>query len=127
MKEEPDVGILSCGVGKHCIESSESSLGGFCVGKDDDNMAIDRTLQVVGNKTVFDLAYDLCYTTKLSHYSCDCNIDLEAKSGTLSCVAAERCAQLYSGCIPGDYFDYCLSGTVDITVTGPTTYYYTTW
>jgi hypothetical protein len=122
-EEHADVGILSCGAGKYCMESTDSSMGGLCV----DNVATDRTLQVVGNKTVFELAYDLCYTTKLSHYSCECNMDLDAKSGMLSCVGSERCAELYSGCYSAEKFQYCLTGTVEAVINGPSTYSYSTW
>jgi hypothetical protein len=129
-----DVGILSCGVGKYCIESNFSSLGGICASplNEVDGLGTSpgrrqRSLQVVRNQSIFDLAYQLCYTSNFTYYTCQCDLDLESSTGKFSCIGEERCSFLYSGCTEYERFQYCLSGSVEATLKGESDYYYTTW
>jgi hypothetical protein len=129
----PDIGVLSCGHGKYCMESTKSSLGGYCAAAVEDeeqsHQSQQRLLQVVGNRTVIELVYQLCYTDTFSYYTCDCSINVNTSTGTFSCVGQERCAYQYSGCSGdgGVRFQYCLNGTVDGQLDGPTSYSYKTW
>jgi hypothetical protein len=142
---EPDIGVLSCSNEYYCMESPESSLGGYCVAKDEQQYTKQqRSLQVVGNRTVFELVYDLCFTDSFIYYTCDCNINNETSTGTFNCIGQKRCAYLYTGCTGADSttvggsgtggigennvrFQYCLEGTVSGKLDGPASYSYTTW
>ena len=66
--DEPDVGVLSCGVGSYCVESDESKIGGFCVSSPDE---LDRALQ--GGDTLLDGIYTVfCPEDALYGEQCNC-------------------------------------------------------
>jgi hypothetical protein len=73
--DEPDVGVLSCGAGRYCVESDESKIGGFCVSSPDE---LDRALQ--GGDTLLDGVYTVfCPDDSLYGDQCNCtNYDPEA-------------------------------------------------
>jgi hypothetical protein len=137
-----DVGVLSCGNEKYCVESEESSLGGVCADNDinndhntDGRPADDiveafgpRRLQLIGNLTVLELAAVLCNSTQFEYYSCECELDYAASVGTFSCFSNERCSFLESGCTTNaESFQYCISGSISGSLEGFSTYAYKTW
>jgi hypothetical protein len=84
---DPDVGILSCGVGRYCMESQDHDLGGICT---DESTAVGdhRDLQVLD----VDAIVSLCDPSSPIYeiYDCDCTNWNDANStGFFECVLFE--------------------------------------
>jgi hypothetical protein len=137
-----DVGILSCGQGRYCLESSlvstaeapiESSLGGVCVDMPAestvgllDSMMLStdrqgsRNLQA-NDTTIIDDMYEICYGNFTSPgVSCDCQgVDVAGYTGSLSCAAEEICRDLSNFC--GYNTTFCYSVTYSLSASAPYT------
>jgi hypothetical protein len=126
-----DVGILSCGIGKYCMESTESSLGGYCVNDDENtkrnnNIPGRRRQQVVGQLSIFELADLFCNkpeTTGLK-LDCNCTVDFEAYSGEFSCYFGPECVDFTAGC-EDDTFPLCSTEKLDAIIDSKMSYTYT--
>eukprot|EP00339_Tiarina_fusa_P018568 CAMPEP_0117085048 /NCGR_PEP_ID=MMETSP0472-20121206/59824_1 /TAXON_ID=693140 ORGANISM="Tiarina fusus, Strain LIS" /NCGR_SAMPLE_ID=MMETSP0472 /ASSEMBLY_ACC=CAM_ASM_000603 /LENGTH=403 /DNA_ID=CAMNT_0004814219 /DNA_START=84 /DNA_END=1295 /DNA_ORIENTATION=- len=83
--EDTDVGILSCGLGRYCMESSGSELGGLCVLE-----SVDRELQYDANATF----PGICNATdpEYDYFDCDCSyFDPVTYTGSISCASGLVC------------------------------------
>lgn len=85
---DPDLGLLSCGFGNFCQESTESSLGGECV--QIANSESGRDLQEVdaSNSTEVSVLAQLCdpSSPEFGSFECDCaDWNLSNVTGTVSC------------------------------------------
>jgi hypothetical protein len=106
--ENADVGILSCGIGRYCAESEESSLGGYCA-----SVQMSRKLQT--NSTLISDLYDVCYGPD-KETSCTCSgVDVAAYTGSISCTYSPSCMELPNAC--GENVTFCYTQTYDLTVT----------
>lgn len=104
-----DIGILSCGDGEHCVASSLSARGGFC-------------MQSSASRQLNALATDVCDPSGFAvTYNCDCSgFDNITGNGDVACTDIENyCFGLfYPGC-----GDACMSHTFTysfINFTSPT-------
>lgn len=91
------LGILTCSMGQYCVESKESSLGGYCV--EPLGHMESRKLQEYGssNMTLFESNYEhFCVENDL----CNCtNIDRDAYTLDVACPLSEEvCYDVYSEC-----------------------------
>jgi hypothetical protein len=128
-----DIGVLSCGMGKYCMESSVSSLGGVCMDSDSDslvsNLPARRRQQVVGRLSVFEVADLFCNrpdTTGLV-VECNCTVDFEAYSGEFSCNfgSTEDCPDFKAGCHYETTFPLCSTEKLVASMESKTSYSYT--
>jgi hypothetical protein len=104
-----DVGILSCGTGRYCAESEESSIGGYCA-----TVEMSRNLQA--NSTLISDLYNICYgQDKYSHCTCS-GVDVAAYTGSVSCTYTPSCMELPNAC--GENITFCYTQTYDLTVLG---------
>mmetsp|Transcript_8307 Transcript_8307/g.13146 ORF Transcript_8307/g.13146 Transcript_8307/m.13146 type:complete len:492 (+) Transcript_8307:196-1671(+) len=104
-----DVGILSCGEGHYCMESTESSLGGFCVS---DQPEASRMLQA--NTTLIEDIYQIC-TGNTSFFGCECDgIDVKSYSGSISCAYEQFCVQVPNVC--GENVTFCYDQSYRLTL-----------
>ncbi|KAG7362701.1 hypothetical protein IV203_026061 [Nitzschia inconspicua] len=94
LKDDADVGVLSCGVGRYCAESADSMMGGFCL-TDDKFGGSRRGLQ--GNTIISELQY-ACDYGYLINYDCTCNLDADAYSGSTTCTSPSVCSASISAC-----------------------------
>ncbi|KAG7360231.1 hypothetical protein IV203_035330 [Nitzschia inconspicua] len=107
-----DVGILSCGAGRYCVQSDESPLGGYCASAE-----VSRNLQ--SNSTILSNMFEVCYG-EAAYPTCSCEgVDMEAYTGSVSCTYTPECVVVPNVC--GDNTTFCYSQTYDLTITG----YYT--
>jgi hypothetical protein len=108
---DPDVGILSCGMGKYCSESTDNNLGGFCVDSSMMEESVHRDLQLN--------ALTQFYNTSSPYYAyfdCDCTqFDLTTGKGDIVCEIGT------SYCID-DANMICLNRTAYGTFSGNETY-----
>jgi hypothetical protein len=139
-----DVGILSCGQGRYCLESSmvssaknlaEFSFQGVCISMPDestvellDSMMLSpneqgsRMLQSNGTSVIDDM-YDICYGNMSDAYvDCDCEgVDVATYTGSLSCQYSEQiCGDLSNVC--GGNVTFCYQITYDLSVSAPYTF-----
>ncbi|KAL3908144.1 MAG: hypothetical protein SGILL_008596, partial [Bacillariaceae sp.] len=94
------VGILSCGPGRYCKESSDSPMGGVCAWSHQggaDDSASHRMLQEDESSIIDDLQY-ACDYAYLIGYDCSCDLDSEQYSGTASCSSPPVCSTYPSAC-----------------------------
>lgn len=102
-----DVGILSCGSGRICMESVESALGGYCTMEE-----MSRHLQ--GNSTLISDLNDICYGPD-AYATCTCEgVDVEAYTGSISCSYVPSCRDAPNTC--GDNVTFCYTQTYDLTI-----------
>ena len=125
-----DVGILSCGIGQYCMESTttESNLGGICVDFDEDvdqnnsNIAVDRrNMQEDGE--ILDKVEELCdYTVDYNDdITCTtCNVDTAAYTANIECEYEESCYVKRLGplCDGQNDTTFCTTGTIDASLSG---------
>ncbi|KAG7343469.1 hypothetical protein IV203_021414 [Nitzschia inconspicua] len=137
-----DVGILSCGKGRYCLESSfvstseypvESSLGGVCV-----DMPAETTIDLLdsimtttqqdqlgsrnlqeNNTTIIEDMNAICYGNFTApNVACECEgVDVAAYTGTLSCSYQETCGDLDNIC--EDTVTFCYAVTYSLSVSAP--------
>jgi hypothetical protein len=120
-----DVGILSCGLGKYCVESSDSPTGGYCV-SNNSRMPGRRRQQVVGRMSILELADLFCNRPEETGLTIDCNctVDFSNFSGEFSCYFGPDCTQVLNGCAE-ETFPLCSTEQVDATLVGVDSYSYT--
>ncbi len=100
-----DVGVLSCGPGRYCLESqlalgqwmggrmleAVAPMGGFCV----EDTVVSRRLQDANSTTLNEVEsmYEICYGDSSAYYShCSCDgVDVEEYVGTLTCKTEPLC------------------------------------
>ena len=126
---DPNVGVLSCGHGKYCAESVESSQGGYCTtqnGADVTNLPGRRRQQVVGRLSIIELADLFCNRPEETGLTVDCNctVDFASFSGEFSCYFGPDCTDITTGC-EGESFPLCSTEQLDATMEGPASYSYT--
>jgi len=122
-----DTGILSCGDGQYCMESAESSLGGFCADIGTTKLPGRRRQQVVGRLNIFELADLFCNRPEESGgltVSCECDIDFAAYTGSFSCYFGPDCTDFKSGC-GEETFPLCSTENLDGVMFSRTNYTYT--
>lgn len=112
------LGILACSVGQYCVESKESTLGGYCVLDPHGWMEVSRKLQDDGslNISLFESTYEqFCVEDGI----CNCtNIDRDTYTLDVLCpLSGEECYNVYSQCfvnltmcVASDY-TYSLTGS----------------
>ena len=89
---DPDVGILSCGIGQYCMETANSNLGGICSFNTSPVAAQDRTLTT----------QPILPCSSSFPYHCDCNgFDTNTFAGSVNCTMTPL------SCV--DCSDYCFS------------------
>jgi hypothetical protein len=118
---DADVGVLSCGVGRYCVESDESTMGGLCVASTAEEEEEDRVLQAE-QFNLFDGLYRV-FCDPTAPYSADCNctgIDSEAYTLEVSCSRAENCTQYISIC--GENTTSCINYGFNFNLSGPGMY-----
>jgi hypothetical protein len=99
--EELDVGVLSCGTGKYCEESTDSLLGGFC---EVEVSSFSRILD--GEEETYSAYYCETHAYRLG---CNCDsFDRETETGRIVCNPYADC------CAPDDAF--CATATYNIDV-----------
>ncbi|KAL3912490.1 MAG: hypothetical protein SGILL_006861 [Bacillariaceae sp.] len=125
---DPNVGLLSCGHGKYCAESSDSSQGGYCT---PENGAVTklpgrRRQQVVGRLSIIELADLFCNRPEETGLTVDCNctVDFASFSGDFSCYFGPDCTDITTGC-EDETFPLCSTEQLDATMEGPASYSYT--
>ena len=144
--DEVDVGILSCGLGRYCRPSSDSTLGGFCVNYRSDNeeastsstttaaSSTDRNLQVLND--VIDFCQDVETSATATGKSfgasgpitCNvCNVDVAEYTGQINCTYAESCYVLGGLCPEDtDMTRFCETTSVEANLTAVDEYVYKT-
>ena len=115
--KEADVGILTCSEGQHCMDSSDSSLGGVCV----DKASYDRFLQqdTDSDTPLLDVMTDLC-TTNNNDEDLTCNTCMVTGDYTadIDCSYKESCYTLASLC-DNEVIDFCSMENITATLDGP--------
>ena len=111
----PDVGVLECGLGRCCMESAESKLGGVCV----DTLEFEERNLQEGNETVWSNAYSLFCEQNAD--KCECT-DVSEGDYTLqvSCSFEDNCIRKESTC--GERLDHCYSAAYTVGITAPGVY-----
>lgn len=105
--QELDIGILSCGIGKYCDESTESSLGGLCVDHENEaSSSVNRMLQD-------DALTPYCSGGDLyMSYNCNCQaVDNITGTGEVFCTPYEDCCSV----VDGENSTVCRTLTYNIT------------
>lgn len=136
-----DVGILSCGEGRYCVESTgHGAPGGVCVGRKHGTGAAPASLVVragrrrhlagrpsrrrhlqAGATTVLDSLGELCNLT--AGVTCEtCAVDVDAYTATVNCTYDESCYMLGGYCGSNETMEFCETAHVMATVTGPGAY-----
>jgi hypothetical protein len=135
MIDTADIGILSCGVGRYCRESKDSSLGGWCVPLETSRRQRRKTLEMNnkktplgGNKvaveresnvvpggsspTLFETITSACETTDY----CDCSgFDNEGLAGTVVCTNnGNYCSTTANHCEEDVELCYTITSTLDV-------------
>lgn len=123
---DADVGVLSCGEGRYCLDISDTTRGsgtntggGVCVDDASGNVAVmHRTLQTDVNgtdPTILDLVSVICDGVTYPNFICQCSaIDPVAYTASASCAVAENCVDIANIC--GDNFTLCYSSSLDIEI-----------
>jgi hypothetical protein len=127
---DPQVGVLACGYGQYCAESSKSALGGYCApqsGLESTKLPGRRRQQVVGRLSIIELADLFCNRPTETGLTVDCNctVDFANFSGEFSCYFGPDCTNINTGCGEDDTFPLCSTEQLDATLEGPTSYSYT--
>jgi len=118
-----DVGILSCGANRYCVESDDSALGGICSSVDIGGDHLQRKLQE--NETIIDVISELCAGSE--NFTCDaCAIDAAAYTATSKCTYTSYCYPIPGLCDDGKTYDFCGTDVLEIQVTGQDIYNYRT-
>jgi hypothetical protein len=92
-----DVGILACGMGKYCVESSDYDLGGVCV----DSAEVDFQRQLQYGNYLSDLCNEA--SENFGDYDCNCDeFDLVSGLGSVECKIYE----VYNSCLGETCFSY---------------------
>ena len=136
--EAADLGVLSCGLGKYCLESTSSSLGGYCAPSSSSSTSASaydddvRELQQVTtgdeeDDDLFTFAYeffcDRNTTTTDYAQNCDCtNVNVESMTLDVSCVQPSTCTVYTNMCDVN--VTNCYSVNFDLKLTGPGMYSY---
>lgn len=126
-EKEPDTGVLSCGAGKYCVESSFSSKGGACVSSPDDldaglQMAAVRNLQS-GDDFWNNVNTLFCDPASEVAPNCECsNADADADLLEVSCTEPEDCS-IYTNTCDANITN-CVIYSFTLNLTGPGTYDY---
>jgi hypothetical protein len=120
-----DVGVLSCGLGRYCLESSDSSTGGYCV-SNKSQMPGRRRQQVVGRMSIIELADLFCNRPEETGLTVDCNctVDFSNFSGEFSCSFGPDCTEVLNGCAE-ETIPLCSTEFLDATLVGADSYNYT--
>ena len=123
--ETADLGVLSCGFGKYCLESTSSSMGGYCVSSSQYDADV-RELQQTGDEDdLFKFAYDFFCDRNNTYYAqnCDCtNVNVESMTLDVSCVQPSTCTVYTNMCDAN--ITNCYSVNFDLNLTGPGMYSY---
>jgi hypothetical protein len=109
-----DVGVLACGGGRHCMGSSNSSLGGVCT----DNVNIHRDLGIDYSGMVEKIEY-LCSDDCECFETCSCDINGTEARADVNCSSANVCFELPGICTGGQMFTGCLNKSFVATATDP--------
>jgi hypothetical protein len=116
--DEVDVGVLSCGVGRYCVESDESKKGGYCVSNLDE---MDRGLQDDPASLFVSLSSLFCNTDAYYYDVCNCtNADPEAYTLEVDCARPEECTEFTSDC--GVNVTSCTTYDFSFSLSGPGSY-----
>ncbi|KAG7374354.1 hypothetical protein IV203_013449 [Nitzschia inconspicua] len=112
---DADIGILSCGDYQYCIESKDSSLGGFCAVVEE---ASERQLQ--RNTTALDSISLVCNQAEnIAQLTCEtCTTDEATYTGEFSCIYTSDCVQVPGLCGDGSTFPFCGTDTSKAIVNG---------
>jgi hypothetical protein len=129
---QADTGVLSCGgQGRYCMESTESSLGGYCQEENKQSAANTKTpgsrrQQVVGQLTIFEIADLFCNNPESTGLTVDCNctVDFQAYSGEFACYFGPDCVDFTAGC-EDDSFPLCSTEKLNAIMDSQTSYTYT--
>jgi hypothetical protein len=135
----PDLGILSCGHNRYCVESSRSDLGGVCVPQE--KVADTRILQYAttssgqneptlssaiqrrnGYNDLFEALSQACIDTNY----CDCSeFDFEQFHGIVECTRlVDYCSRSENYC--GEVVELCYTSHTTLEASGHDDYSYTT-
>ncbi|KAG7374380.1 hypothetical protein IV203_013475 [Nitzschia inconspicua] len=119
-----DIGVLSCGHGRYCVESSDSSSGGYCVSET--QLPGRRRQQVVGRLSIIEIADLFCNRPEETGLSVDCNctVDFTNGSGEFSCSFGPDCVDVKSGCAD-ETFPLCSTEQLTAKIEGTEQYTYT--
>ncbi|KAL3907591.1 MAG: hypothetical protein SGILL_008811, partial [Bacillariaceae sp.] len=101
MNSVMDVGILSCGPGRYCAESTDSSMGGICTLMKRDESGSgneEQSNRFLQDETIIDDLQYACDYAYLIGYDCLCDLDPSTYSGTASCSAPIECSTYPSAC-----------------------------
>jgi hypothetical protein len=117
--EDADVGILTCGANEYCMESTESSLGGFC------SLLQDHQRHLQQNATALDGIQLVCNLDENSPtVNCDvCTTDEAAYTGEFSCTYESNCVTIPGLCGSGTSFDFCGTDNLKGVVNGQDYYH----
>ena len=108
LSKAPDAGIFACGVDRHCVESEESELGGFCVALERAPI-LSRVLQADFTDSCTDGADGLNKT-------CDCSqFNNTSGVGSFTCTTEGFCFEEYA----------TVCGKYEVTYTVENAYTYT--
>jgi hypothetical protein len=120
-----DAGVLSCGLGKYCLESSDSSTGGYCVSSNS-RMPGRRRQQVVGRLSIIELADLFCNRPEETGLTieCNCTVDFSNFSGEFLCYFGPDCTDVSNGCVE-ETFPLCGTEQLQATLVGADSYSYT--
>jgi hypothetical protein len=134
----PDLGILSCGYSRYCVESRRSALGGVCVSQDQavdtrilqsattslgQNEPLSNTIQRRrGDNYLFESLSQACIDTNY----CDCSeFDFEQFHGIVECTRVEGyCSRSENYC--GEEVELCYTSDIILEANGHDDYSYTT-
>ncbi|KAL3938805.1 MAG: hypothetical protein SGARI_001601 [Bacillariaceae sp.] len=115
----PDSGLLSCGVGRYCMESDQSNLGGLCQNLIDTEGEEGRGLQDDANTTIWEDAYTLFCEDNMD--GCECSdVSMEDYTLSISCEFEDTCKPKTSKC--NENIVHCYDATYAWSVTAPATY-----
>jgi hypothetical protein len=129
--ETLDVGILACGVGRYCVASSESGLGGLCTDlKEDWETSSSRdTPQSISRRslqatTVIEDFQYLCDYASYVGYVCDCDFSAYETFGNYTGIT--RCRSIEVECVTAVSacdvnVTSCVEVAYSVNVTGPGT------
>ena len=114
LSASPDVGVLVCGIGRYCMESADSKLGGLCTAIDEDTNNVNRQLQDE-NVTLWKNAYSLFCEENAEN--CECTgVDEEEYLLTIDCSFSNTCKNRESTC--GVQSLHCYNATYALSFSG---------
>lgn len=135
---EPDIGVLSCGLGQYCSASSESPMGGFCVRERNAEKDLEstETSEAVRELQVINDVIDFCQGSSsmaigkafdsVGQLTCQsCEVDAVEYTGKINCTYTESCYVLGGLCPEDtDMTTFCETTSVEANLTGPEEYSY---